>query len=355
MRPIILNGIEDFVTRPDLADRAVALTLQAIPGEKRRDERQFWEEFEAVHPEIFGALLDAVSTGLWHLPTTKLPILPRMADFALWATACEAACWEPGTFWGAYCSNLDEAIETVLEADPVATAVRGFISKRIEPSWEGSATDLQMLLAREATEGTLRERTWPKTPKGLSGRLRRAATFLRKVGINVEFAREGHSRDRKIRISLSPERVGKNASAPSDAAANQETPHNINEIAADASSEASDVDASADTRDPSADAHDPSAMNISNPMKSNEGGNNADASDGADAFFPYYSNGRAEQKTDAEDYVDRPLRRRPSVQTIARIREAHKAHPELPISDLAKQLKLPKRVVQHALNDGLDG
>ena len=354
MRPIILNGIEDFVTRPDLADRAVPLTLQAIPGEKRRDERQFWEEFEAVHPEILGALLDTVSTGLRHLPTTKLPILPRMADFALWATACEGACWESGTFWGAYCSNLDEAIETVLEAD-VATAVRGFMAKRIEPTWEGSATDLQMLLAREVTEGTLRERTWPKTPKGLSGRLRRAATFLRKVGINVEFAREGHSRDRKIRISLLPERVGKNASAPSDASANPETPYNINEIDADASSEASDVDASADTRDASADAHDPSAMSRPNPLQSNEGSNSADASDGADAFFPYYSNGCAEQKTDVEDYADRPLRRRPSVRTTARIHEAHKADPELPISDLAKKLKLPKRAVQHALNGGPNG
>jgi hypothetical protein len=29
-RPVILNGIENIVTRPDLADRAVFLTLQPI-------------------------------------------------------------------------------------------------------------------------------------------------------------------------------------------------------------------------------------------------------------------------------------------------------------------------------------
>jgi hypothetical protein len=37
-RPIILNGIEDIVTRPDLADRAVFLTLEPIPEERRRSD-----------------------------------------------------------------------------------------------------------------------------------------------------------------------------------------------------------------------------------------------------------------------------------------------------------------------------
>ena len=37
-RPVILNGIEDIVTRPDLADRAVFLTLEPIPEERRRPE-----------------------------------------------------------------------------------------------------------------------------------------------------------------------------------------------------------------------------------------------------------------------------------------------------------------------------
>ena len=35
-RPVILNGIEDIVTRPDLADRAIFLTLEPIPEERRR-------------------------------------------------------------------------------------------------------------------------------------------------------------------------------------------------------------------------------------------------------------------------------------------------------------------------------
>ena len=81
-RPVILNGIENFVSKPDLADRVVFLTLAPIAEEKRRTEAELWSEFEAERPHILGALLDAVVEGLKRLPETRLPKLPRMADFA---------------------------------------------------------------------------------------------------------------------------------------------------------------------------------------------------------------------------------------------------------------------------------
>jgi hypothetical protein len=71
-KPIILNGIEDFVNRADLADRAVFLHLEAIPEERRRPEAEFWAEFEVELPRIFGALLDGVAKGLAMLPKTRL-------------------------------------------------------------------------------------------------------------------------------------------------------------------------------------------------------------------------------------------------------------------------------------------
>jgi hypothetical protein len=88
-RPVILNGIEDIVARPDLADRAVFLMLEPIPEERRRPEAELWAAFEAERPGILGGLLDAVVQGLRRLPETRLDKPPRMADFALWATACE--------------------------------------------------------------------------------------------------------------------------------------------------------------------------------------------------------------------------------------------------------------------------
>ena len=71
-RPVILNGIEDIVTRPDLADRAVFLTLEPIPEERRRPEAELWAAFEAERPRILGVLLDAVVEGLKRLPETRL-------------------------------------------------------------------------------------------------------------------------------------------------------------------------------------------------------------------------------------------------------------------------------------------
>src|SRR5262249_36244280 len=54
-KPQVLNGIEDFVIRGDLADRAVSLVLQTIEESRRRHERAFWLEFTAAAPQILGA------------------------------------------------------------------------------------------------------------------------------------------------------------------------------------------------------------------------------------------------------------------------------------------------------------
>ena len=214
-RPVILNGIEDIVTRPDLADRAVFLTLEPIPEERRRPEAELWATFEARRPRILGALLDAVVVGLRRLPETRLPKLPRMADFALWATACETLLWPAGTFWSAYSGNRDAAVEDVIDADPVAAAVRGVMATQTE--WTGTASDLLSALAKAVDERVTKTRTWPDTPRALSGRLRRTAPFLRKIGIVIGFKKEGKARTRTIQITTfpRPEDTGIFASAPS--------------------------------------------------------------------------------------------------------------------------------------------
>jgi hypothetical protein len=197
-RPVILNGIEDIVTRPDLADRAIFLTLEPIPEERRRPEAELWAGFEAERPRLLGVLLDAAVEGLRRLPQTRLERLPRMADFALWATASETALWPTGTFWRAYSGNRDEAVEGVIDADPIAATVRAIMSVRT--AWTGTASDLLGALAEVAGERVAKSKTWPESPRALAGRLRRGATFLRKIGIEISFSREGQARTRIIHI-----------------------------------------------------------------------------------------------------------------------------------------------------------
>ena len=109
---------------------SVIVLIEPISSSGRRPEAELWTAFEAERPHILGVLLDAVSVGLKQLPHTRLEKLPRMADFALFASACETALWPAGTFWSAYCGNRDEAVEGVIDADPVAAAVRVMMTMR---------------------------------------------------------------------------------------------------------------------------------------------------------------------------------------------------------------------------------
>jgi hypothetical protein len=205
VRPVILNGIEEIITKPDLAERSIPLTLVPIPENKRRPEEDLLAAFEADRPRILGALLDAMATGLRRLPEvrSRLKNLPRMADFAFWVTACETAFWEAGTFMNAYTANIAGAVETILHHNTVATAVRDFMAmQQPATTWTGTATELLELLGRVAGEKATKTKFWPTDGARLSGRLRRVATFLRKVGIEINLAQEGHQRTRTVTITL---------------------------------------------------------------------------------------------------------------------------------------------------------
>jgi hypothetical protein len=182
-RPLILNGIEDIIERPDLADRSLFLALKEIPKKKRRPGREIVEKFGIARPKILGALLDVMVVGLRRLPKTELSELPRMADFALWVTTCEAALWKKGTFYTAYTGNTEEATKTLIEGDIVAAAICAFMADK--PEWEGPAKTLLADLDRLIGEGAARKKEWPKTPKSLSGKLTRLAPSFRQIGLQI--------------------------------------------------------------------------------------------------------------------------------------------------------------------------
>lgn len=100
----------------------------------------------------------------------------------------------------------------------IAAAVRAVMVARTE--WTGTASELLGALAELAGERVAKSKTWPDSPRALAGRLRRAATFLRKIGIEITFGREGRARTRIIHITTggtppAPEAGGTRPSAPS--------------------------------------------------------------------------------------------------------------------------------------------
>ena len=200
-RPVILNGIDQLAERADLVDRAVILNLPVIPESHRRDEAQLYEEFNRNLPAILGSLLTAVSTALRRIGEIHLEQKPRMADFALWATAAESAFGFPqGAFISAYEGNRHEAVNDVLEGDPVATAISSLMGSVGGHYWEGCCQDLLTCLAPHVDESTRKSRSWPQTPRAISARLRRLITALRGWGIEISFApRTGGQRTVLIR------------------------------------------------------------------------------------------------------------------------------------------------------------
>lgn len=222
MRPVLINGIEELATRGDLLDRAIILYLPAIPKEKRRSEVALWREFEQAHPCLFGALCDAVLTALCNVDSVKLDSLPRMADFAIWATAAESALGlKTGGFIAAYTDNRDDANSLVLESTPITAAMFKFTSSLTE--WSGTATELLNKLNSLVSETIRQQKSWPKSPSHLSNILRRLTPNLREAGIAMDFdEKKGKSRSRIITITStsSPQDIDRcSASAASAASA----------------------------------------------------------------------------------------------------------------------------------------
>jgi len=269
-RPLLITGIEEVATRSDLLDRAILVTLPTIPEERRLPERDYWTAFEQARPAILGALLTSVSTAMRTLPSVRLPRLPRMADFAVWATAGEQAMGlEHGAFLAAYHGNRVMANESALESSPVAKAILDLMTGTTW--WSNSASDLLTELEHLADEKTVKLRTWPKTARALSGIVKRLAPNLRQIGIEVEFTREADRQRRRL-ISLTRQSEEK-ASPPS------------------VSSTPSETCQSADANADGSDAHGPAsdAQDVQQAW-------DRTIADGSDAESPFYSQYDAEER-----------------------------------------------------------
>jgi hypothetical protein len=194
-RPIVLNGIEEFVRKSDLADRAVFLHLPSIAGVKRRAEEEFWEAFREAQPRILGGLLDVAAGALRELPSVRLAELPRMADFArLGEAVSRASGWPAGTFLSAYQESRREATVSSLEASLLGTLLLYYAEQLGSFNWTMTPTEMHAEFTRDAGKKVAASARWPKTPSMLGNELSRLAPQLREHGIDVVFTRTKRSR-----------------------------------------------------------------------------------------------------------------------------------------------------------------
>ena len=211
-RPLVFNAIPELGTaRPDFLDRTMIVEFRSIAPSARRDEAQFWKDFSERQARILGAILSAAAAGLRNLSRIELENPPRLADFALWASACEEALGiESGEALAALRANHGEARQLALDASPLYEP----LAELAREGFTGTVAELRVRLDSMVGDGARRSVRWPKAAHVLGNALRRMASTLRESGIQLQFSRPEHSGRRIVSI-YSRTDTSKLLSAPS--------------------------------------------------------------------------------------------------------------------------------------------
>jgi len=200
MCPVILNGIENAINRPDLVDRSVILDVPNIPAESKMAESDIKTSFEADKPGIFAGLLDLFAKTLKDLPSISIKSPQRMVDFTYLGESMLSVIKKENllqdkelvnstlSFNELYAANRKKSLDESISASPATLAVGLFA--RDQGDWSGTIKQLKDKLEHKymrSGDG------WPKSERGLSSVLKRMKPALRVNGIEVEFL--GHQRD----------------------------------------------------------------------------------------------------------------------------------------------------------------
>jgi hypothetical protein len=200
-RPVIINGIGEAPSRPDLLERSIVIDLPAITGARRKTEEEIRAAFDRKHPGIFGVLCDGLVRATANSASVSLPEKPRMADAVTWISGAEPALGvEEGAFYEAFLRNAQEAALLPLESSLIVAPLEALLESRRKKKWKGTMTELLDKLRARADYSAASTREFPKTASFLSSQLRRLEPSLRLIGIRVSFGRTPGGKRREVRI-----------------------------------------------------------------------------------------------------------------------------------------------------------
>lgn len=181
--PIVINGINRVITRPDLLDRTITVSLPLI--ERRIDELDHQKKVDRLAPSIFGGLLDLFAGTLRRLPLVELDPekTPRMSDFTKLGEAMSQELGNRGgLFLEKYVEARREAVANTIDSTQLGRAIVAFVDRG--GAHVGIIGDLfQKINELEQHDNIEHGDYWPKTAKGFANELRRLSPALRQIGI----------------------------------------------------------------------------------------------------------------------------------------------------------------------------
>ena len=185
MSPVLINGISELVTRADLADRTISISLSKIT--KYITESDLEKAWDADYPKITGALYSLLSETLAELPAVQIDKPPRMADFARLGQAMlnTNILGVDESFSEIFQRNRDTVITRSIEASPVALAVIDLLNGSYSTGkFTGTMKDLLNELSNHKPK-FYDSNAWPKSPRALGDIIKRLAPALRVRGIDA--------------------------------------------------------------------------------------------------------------------------------------------------------------------------
>ncbi|MCE0734310.1 hypothetical protein LWH48_16210 [Halomonas sp. G15] len=202
--PLVINGIVNPVTEPDLSSRCLFVHFQALGEGERITEKEMVNHLEAHEGEIFRALLELAAQAL-NIVDDVVPKRPqRMLDFSRWLAACEQVMGlEAGYLEDAYAINQAHAYESSIGEKPLANALYNFaLLYCFDEPWMGTCGDLLPLLEELVSDRDIRAHfnEFPHNAASLGRRFTQHAASLDALGVKLE--RLPRSRNRQVKISL---------------------------------------------------------------------------------------------------------------------------------------------------------
>ena len=159
--PVILNGINNSITRSDLASRFINIELPEISIKKL--ETDIYHDFNEIHPMLVGCLCSGISAAVKNENTNYDLDLPRMADAADWITRGEEGLGvETGEFLNVYnktrISKFDNNISTINLEQAMLKLSKKYDGEMIE----FKASELLDILNNEIAGNLNKSHDWPK-------------------------------------------------------------------------------------------------------------------------------------------------------------------------------------------------